>query len=31
MKSCKIIIKDEVNLKIEGLDLPERRALSKKF
>jgi superfamily II DNA or RNA helicase len=31
MKQCKIIIKDEVNLKIEGLDLTERRALSKKF
>lgn len=31
MKQCKIIIKDEVNLKVEGLDLAERRALSKKF
>jgi len=31
MKQCKIIIKDEVNLKIEGLDLAERRALSRKF
>jgi superfamily II DNA or RNA helicase len=31
MKSCKIIIKDEVNVKIEGLDLSERRTLSKKF
>lgn len=31
MKSCKIIIKDEVNVKIDGLDLTERRALSKKF
>lgn len=31
MKTCKIIIKDEVNCKLEGLELPERRALSKKF
>jgi superfamily II DNA or RNA helicase len=31
MKQCKIIIKDEVNLKLEGLDLAERRALTKKF
>jgi superfamily II DNA or RNA helicase len=31
MKKCKIIIRDEVNAKLEGLDLTERRALSKKF
>lgn len=31
MKTCKIIIKDEVNLKIDGLDSTDRRALSKKF
>ena len=31
MKKCKIIIRDEVNAKIEGLELTERRALSKKF
>jgi superfamily II DNA or RNA helicase len=31
MKTCKIIVKDEVNCKIEGLDLSERRALLKMF
>lgn len=31
MKQCKIIIRDEVNCKLEGLELPERKALSKKF
>lgn len=31
MKECKLIIKDEVNVKIEGLDLPDRKALMKKF
>lgn len=31
MKSCKLIIKDEVNVKIEGLELSERKALMKLF
>lgn len=31
MKKCKIIIRDEVNCKLEGLELSERKALSKKF
>ena len=31
MSSCKIIIKDEVNVKIENLDLDARKALVKKF
>ena len=31
MIQCKIIIKDEVNCKIEGLELPERRKLMKMF
>lgn len=31
MKQAKLIIKDEVNVKIEGLDLTERRALSNQF
>jgi len=31
MSSCKIIIKDEVNVKIENLDLDTRKALVKKF
>ena len=31
MGSCKIIIKDEVNIKIENLDLDSRKALVKKF
>ena len=31
MSSCKIIIKDEVNVKIENLDLDTRKALVRKF
>lgn len=31
MKKCKIIIRDEVNAKIEGLELTERKALVKRF
>ena len=31
MPACKIIIKDEVNIKIEGLDLETRKFLVKKF
>lgn len=31
MSEAKIIIKDEVNVKIEGLELADRRALMKKF
>jgi len=31
LSSCKIIIKDEVNVKIENLDLDTRKALVKKF
>ena len=31
MSTCKIIIKDEVNVKVEGLDLDMRKALVKKF
>ena len=31
MKTAKIIVKDEVNVKIEGLELDARRALMKKF
>jgi hypothetical protein len=31
MASCKVIIKDEVNVKIENLDLDTRKALVKKF
>ena len=31
MKQCKIIVKDEVNVKIEGLDLSERKTLMKMF
>jgi len=31
LASCKIIIKDEVNIKIENLDLDTRKALVKKF
>ena len=31
MKQCKIIVKDEVNVKIEGLELSERKALVKMF
>ncbi len=31
MASCKIVIKDEINVKIENLDLDTRKALVKKF
>jgi len=31
MASCKVIIKDEVNVKLENLDLDTRKALVKKF
>ena len=31
MKTCKILVKDEVNVKIEGLELGERKALMKMF
>ena len=31
MKQCKLIIKDEVNVKLEGLDLSERKTLMKMF
>ena len=31
MKSCRIVIKDEVNVKIENLDLDTRKSLVKKF
>jgi hypothetical protein len=31
MKQCKLIIKDEVNVKFEGLDLNERKTLVKMF
>jgi len=31
MKQCKIIVKDEVNIKIEGLDLDARKKLLKSF
>jgi superfamily II DNA or RNA helicase len=31
MKQCKIIIKDEVNVKLEGLELNERKTLMKMF
>jgi superfamily II DNA or RNA helicase len=31
LPSCKIVIKDEVNIKIENLDLDTRKALVKKF
>jgi superfamily II DNA or RNA helicase len=31
LSSCKIVIKDEVNIKIENLDLDTRKALVKKF
>ena len=31
MKECKLIIKDEVNVKIEGLDLGDRKTLMKMF
>ena len=31
MKKCNIIVKDEVNIKIEGLDLDTRKTLTNKF
>lgn len=31
MKECRLIIRDEVNVKIEGLELAERKALVNKF
>ena len=31
MKQCKLLINDEVNVKIEGLELSERKALMKMF
>ena len=31
MKRCTIILKDEVNIKVEGLDLDCRKALVNKF
>ena len=31
LSSCKIILKDEVNVKIEGLDLDTRKKLVSKF
>lgn len=31
MKQCKIIVKDEVNAKLEGIELAERKALMKMF
>jgi hypothetical protein len=31
VSSCKIIVKDEVNIKIEGLDLSDRKTLVNKF
>ena len=31
MATCKIIIKDEVNCKLDGLELTERKYLSNKF
>ncbi len=31
MKQCKLVIKDEVNVKIEGLDLGDRKTLMKMF
>jgi len=31
MKSCKIIVKDEVNVKLEGLELGDRKTLMKMF
>lgn len=31
MKKCKIIVKDEVNVKLEGLELTERKSLMKMF
>ena len=31
MKSCKIIVRDEVNIKLEGLDLDVRKKLVNEF
>jgi len=31
MKECKLIIRDEVNVKLEGLELAERKTSMKKF
>ena len=31
MKQCKLLIKDEVNVKLEGLDLADRKTLMKMF
>jgi len=31
MKSCKLIIKDEVNIKLEGLPIEARRKLANTF
>lgn len=31
MKTCKVIVKDEVNVKLEGLELAERKLLMKMF
>jgi hypothetical protein len=31
MRECKIIIKDEVNIKLEGLELDVRKTLVNKF
>jgi superfamily II DNA or RNA helicase len=31
MKQCKIIVKDEVNVKFEGLELPDRKTLMRMF
>ena len=31
MKTCKVIVKDEVNVKLEGLELAERKAIMKMF
>ena len=31
MRECRIVIKDEVNVKLEGLELDARRSLVNKF
>jgi hypothetical protein len=31
MKECKLIIRDEVNVKLEGLELGDRKTLMKMF
>jgi len=31
MRNCKIIVRDEVNIKIEGLELDARKTLTNKF